>query len=164
MIKLILILAFSFLSVNAVMMQEGEFVKQKQELIKLKEELDEFYKEKEIQYKKNKDELIKLDSQIQAKLDDIEKTKKQNTKILDEITQKITSKAMNLYSKMKIKIVKNILQEKLDNGEINEVFDIIVRLKDKRVMELLKKFDSKTSTLLMDKLNKYKNNKENFDG
>ena len=71
---------------------------------------------------------------------------------------------MNLYSKMKIKIVKNILQEKLDNGEINEVFDIIVRLKDKRVMELLKKFDSKTSTLLMDKLNKYKNNKENFDG
>jgi len=66
---------------------------------------------------------------------------------------------MTMYGKMKLKIVKNILEEKINAGQINEVFDIITRLKTKRVMNLLKKFDTKTSTELMDKLNKY-NQKE----
>ena len=149
---------------NAVMMQEGEFVKQKQELVKLKQELDEFYKNKEKEYKKHKSELESLDGEIQGKLDEVENTKKANEKILKEIKFEITSKAMTLYGKMKIKIVKNILQEKLNNKEFNEVFDIIIRLKDKRVMELLKKFDTKTSTKLMNKLKNYKKDKENSDG
>jgi predicted RNase H-like nuclease (RuvC/YqgF family) len=146
------------------MMQEGEFVKQKQEIIKLKQELDDFYKHKNKEYKENKNELLSLDKQIQTKLSQIEKTKQDNEKILKEIKLQINSKAMTLYGKMKLKIVKNILQEKIDNGEINDVFDIIVRLKDKRVMNLLKKFDTKISTTLMDKLNNYKTNKEKNDG
>jgi predicted RNase H-like nuclease (RuvC/YqgF family) len=146
------------------MMQEGEFVKQKQEIIKLKQELDEFYKHKDKEYKENKNELLSLDKQIQTKLSQIEKTKQDNEKILKEIKLQINSKAMTLYGKMKLKIVKNILQEKIDNGEINDVFDIIVRLKDKRVMNLLKKFDTQISTTLMDKLNNYKTNKEKNDG
>jgi hypothetical protein len=65
-----------------------------------------------------------------------------------------------MYGKMKIKIVKNILEEKIKAGQINEVFDIITRLKTKRVMELLKKFDTKTSTKIMDMLENHRKTKE----
>jgi len=158
--KIIIIFIVLFTYTNASMTKEGDFVKQRQEIVKLKSELDEFYKIKEDEYKKNKNELLSLDKGIQSKLDLIEKTKKDNQKILDEITLKISSKAMTMYGKMKLKIVKNILEEKINAGQINEVFDIITRLKTKRVMSLLKKFDTKTSTELMDMLKNYKKNEE----
>ena len=162
--KSILILILIFTYSNARLMEEANFVKETQELTKLKNELDEFYKIKEEEYKKNKSELLKIDKDIQIRLDAITKTKLENKKILDEITLKITSKAMTMYSKMKLKIVKNILEEKINAGQINEVFDIITRLKTKRVMNLLKKFDTQTSTKLMDMLKNYKKNEGNIDG
>lgn len=64
---------------------------------------------------------------------------------------------MKLYAKMKPKLVKAILQKKIDVGEINDVFDIMIRLKEKRVMKLLKMFDTDTSTQLMDMISEYKN-------
>jgi len=158
--SLILISFLIVLNSPAEIIQDGKFVKEKQELIKLKNELDEFYKIKENEYKKNKIKLVTLDKDIQDKLDLIEKTKKDNQKILDEISLKISSKAILMYGKMKIKIVKNIMEEKIAAGQINEVFDIITRLKTKRVMELLKKFDTKTSTKLMDMLKNKKEQKE----
>jgi flagellar motility protein MotE (MotC chaperone) len=86
----------------------------------------------------------------------IENTKKENQKILDEIEQKVQSKAMKLYGKMKLKLVYNILQEKIDNGNINDVFDIIIRLKEKRVMKLMKLFDTQTANELMNMISEYK--------
>ena len=161
MYKILILISFLFIaSINAQIIQDGRFVKEKQELIKLKNELDEFYKIKENEYKKNKTKLLALDKDIQEKLDLIEKTKKDNEQILDEISLKISNKAILMYSKMKIKIVKNIMDEKIKAGQINEVFDIITRLKTKRVMELLKKFDTKTSTKLMDMLEINKAKKE----
>jgi len=134
-IKLILILIFIFtVSLNAVVMPEGEFIKQRYELEKLKKELDEFYNIKEQEYQNNKQSIDKVNLTIQSQLDDIKKIRDENQKILDEIEQKIVSKAMKLYSKMKPKLVKTILQKKIDSGDINEVFDIMVRLKEKRVL------------------------------
>jgi len=161
MYKTLILIGFLLISYSsAEIIQDGKFVKEKQELIKLKNELDEFYKIKEKEYKKNKIKLLSLDKDIQAKLDLIEKTKKDNEQILAEISLKISNKAILMYSKMKIKIVKNIMDEKIAAGQINEVFDIITRLKTKRVMELLKKFDTKTSTKLMDMLENNKEKKE----
>jgi hypothetical protein len=155
--KQVVLITFLFIiQIYAKPMQEGEFVKQKQELIILKQELDEFYNAKEQEYKQNKSDIVKVEQQIQNKLDEIKKTKQQNEQILKEINLSIKTKTMTLYSKMKLKILLNILNEKISAGQINEVFDIIIRLKDKRVINLLKKFDTKISTELMDKLDKYK--------
>lgn len=156
-IVLFVILSIFIIDLNAVVMPEGEFVKQREELEKLKKELDEFYNIKEEEYKKNKQSIDKVNLTIQSQLEEIKKTKRDNQKILDEIEQKIVSKAMKLYSKMKPKLVKTILQKKIDSGDINEVFDIMVRLKEKRVMKLLKMFDADTSTQLMNMISKYKN-------
>jgi len=156
-IVLFVILSIFIIDLNAVVMPEGEFVKQREELEKLKKELDEFYNIKEEEYKKNKQSIDKVNLTIQSQLEEIKKTKRDNQKILDEIEQKIVSKAMKLYSKMKPKLVKTILQKKIDSGDINEVFDIMIRLKEKRVMKLLKMFDADTSTQLMNMISKYKN-------
>ena len=155
--QLIILCTIFIIYSNAAVMPEGEFIKQKNELIQLKKDLDQFYKAKENEYKKNKQKLDAINQDIQNRLKDIQATKDANQKILAEIKQTIVSKAMKLYGKMKPKLVKKILQKKIDDGEINDVFDIIVRLKDKKVMKLLKMFDTDTSTQLMDMMEKYKN-------
>jgi flagellar motility protein MotE (MotC chaperone) len=133
-------------------------------LSKLKKELDDFYKLKEKEYQQNKQELQTIDMDIKKQLEEIQQLRDENKKILDEIEMKITSKAMTLYGKMKVKVVYKILQEKIDNGNINDVFDIIIRLKDKRVMKLMKMFDTKTSNELMNMISEYKSNNELNEG
>ncbi len=150
-------------SSQAVVMQEGEFTKEKGELSKLKKDLDIFYKDKDNEYKKQKVELENINKDIQSKLDKIEAKKAENQKILDEIDGKIVDKSIELYAKMKEKLVYQILQEKINSGQINDVFDIIVRLKEKKVMILMKMFDVKTSTELMDRMKNYKD-KKNSEG
>jgi len=157
------IFMISSISLQAIVMQEGQFTKEKGELSKLKKDLDLFYKDKDNEYKKQKLELESINKDIQSKLDKIEATKAENQKILDEINGKIVDKSMALYAKMKEKLVYQILQEKINNGNINEVFDIIVRLKEKKVMILMKMFDTKTSTELMDRMKNYKD-KNNAEG
>ena len=124
---------------------------------------EEVLEYKNNEYKKQKLELENINKDIQSKLDKIEATKAENQKILDEINGKIADKSMALYAKMKEKLVYQILQEKINNGNINEVFDIIVRLKEKKVMILMKMFDTKTSTELMDRMKNYKD-KNNAEG
>lgn len=74
MYKLIILFILSyFVVVNATVMPEGEFIKEKQELIKLKKELDEFYKIKELEYDKNKKELDSINADIKKQVDSIKK-------------------------------------------------------------------------------------------
>jgi hypothetical protein len=44
----------------------------------------------------------------------------------------------------------------ITDGKINEVFDIMIKLKQKRVLTLLKKFDTPTKTFIMEKMKEYK--------
>jgi hypothetical protein len=57
---------------------------------------------------------------------------------------------------MKVKVALNIFKKMIKDGKFNEVFDIIIRLKQKRVLILLKKFDVPTKTKIMEKMKKYK--------
>lgn len=158
-----IVIAFFLTSIYlfGAVIAEGEFTKEKMELEKLKKELDVFYKQKEQEYKKQLAELETINNEIKSNLEKIETTKKQNQAILDEIDQKVQSKAMKLYGKMKLKLVYAILQEKIDNGNINDVFDIIIRLKEKRVMKLMKLFDTQTANELMNMISEHKQkNKE----
>lgn len=151
---------FVFVSLNGAVMPEGEFVKEKAELAQLKRDLDGFYKLKEAEYKKQKKELEDLNNQIKSKMDKVEALKAENQKILDEIDKKITDKATILYDKMKPKVAASILSEIASNGNINDVFDIMIKLKDKKVVELLKLLDTKTSTQLMSMIKNHKSKQE----
>ena len=156
------VLLFVFLMINfshAAATKEGALYKEKQELIAVKDELNEFYEIKELEYQENKAELERLQLEIKNSEDRISKTKEENQKILDEINRVITNKAMLMYDKMKLGVVVSVFNEMIESGEIDEVFDIMVRMKDKRVMKILKKFDTETSTILMKKMRIDKENK-----
>jgi len=149
--SLLFVLLISSFS-QAATTKEGQLYKEKQELLAVKDELNEFYEIKELEYQKNKAELEALEATIKKEEAIIVKTQENNQKILDEINRVITSKAMLMYDKMKLGVVINVFNEMIDNGEIDEVFDILTRMKSKRVMKILKKFDTKTSTILMKKM------------
>jgi len=149
------IILFTFLILNfsnAASTKEGALYKEKQELLSVKDELNEFYEIKELEYQKNKSELENLQRDIKDAEKSILDTKEANQKILDEINRVISTKAMLMYDKMKLGVVVNVFKEMIANGEIDEVFDIMIRMKDKRVMKILKKFDTKTSTIMMKKM------------
>ena len=151
--KKILFLLLLFIShLFAVTVQQGDLYKEKQELIAIKDELNEFYEKKELEYQKNKVQLENIQKEIKAAEANIQKLKDENQKTLDEINRVITSKAMTMYDKMKLGVVINIFNEMINNGKIDEVFDIMIRMNDKRVMKILKKLDTQTSTLLMKKM------------
>jgi len=157
---LIRIVLCSFILINlsqAAVTKEGALYKEKQELLSIKDELNEFYEIKELEYQKNKAELEKLEKEIKKAEKSILEKKKKTQNILDEINRVITSKSSLMYDKMKLGTVVNIFNEMISNGEIDEVFDIMLRMKEKRVMKILKKFDTKTSTILMKKLRINKN-------
>jgi len=142
-------------------MQQGEFYKEKEELKQLKKELNNFYDKKELKYQKQKKELDSMLAKVQSEKLNIEKIKKENQKIKSEITREITSRSITMYDKMKVKVALNIFKKMVSDGKINEVFDIMLRLKQKRVLELLKKFDIPTKTIIMTKMEKYDyNNKK----
>jgi flagellar motility protein MotE (MotC chaperone) len=156
----IFIMSLIVATLNGAVMPEGEFIKEKGELAQLKKDLDAFYKLKESEYKKQKKELEDLNNQIKSKMDKVEEIKKENQKILDEIDKKVTDKATVLYDKMKPKVAASILSEMAQSGNINDVFDIMIKLKDKKVVELLKLLDTKTSTQLMSMIKNYKSKQE----
>jgi len=161
--KSVVFLIFLFLynsSLFAKIPQQSELYKQKQELLNIKDELNEFYEMKELEYQKNKKELEKIQKEIEQHEANIKKIKDQNQKILDEINRTITSKAMLMYDKMKLGVVINVFNEMINKGKIDEVFDIMLRMKNKRVMKILKKLDTKTTTILMEKMRIIKNQKK----
>lgn len=157
---LLLITLFIGQSLFAIKDTGSVYYKEKEELLAVKDELNEFYETKELEYQKNKAELAKIKQEILKAEKNIKKAKEDNEKTLQEIKREITSKAMNMYDKMKLGVVVNIFNEMIDNGEIDEVFDIMIRMKEKRVMKILKKFDTKTSTLLMKKMRILKESKK----
>ncbi len=157
-IYIILILSYSLL--NAAVMQHTEFYKEKQELKLLKKELNEFYDKKEVKYQLEKKELEELLLNIQNERKAIEDIKKANDKEKSEITREITSLAITMYDQMKVKVALDIFKSMVADGKINEVFDIMIQLKQKRVLVLLKKFDVPTKTILMDKMQNYKYEKK----
>ena len=146
---------------TAAIMEEGSLFKEKQELMEIKDELNEFYEAKELDYQRSKAELEDIQKDIKIEELSIRTLRDENQKILDEIKRVISTKSMTMYDKMKLGIVVNIFNEMIKNGEINEVFDIMIRLKEKRVMKILKKFDTKTSTILMKKMRIKKEEDEN---
>jgi len=154
--KVILILIlfnFSF----AALMQEGNLYREKKELMSVKNELNDFYEAKELEYQKRKAELETIHNKVKAEEENIIKIRDENQRILDEIKRVKTTKAMKMYDKMKLSVVVNIFNKMIGDGKIDEVFDIMIRMKDKRVMKLLKKLDTATAEIIMEKMRVLKN-------
>jgi flagellar motility protein MotE (MotC chaperone) len=141
---------------NAVLMEEGNLYKQKQELIEIRDELNEFYELKELKYQKEKSELEATLAEIKKEELVIKKLHDETKVILGEMRRELVTKSMMMYDKMKLGVVVNIFNEMIKDNELDEVFDILLRLKDKRVIQILKKLETKISTIIMKKMRVHK--------
>jgi flagellar motility protein MotE (MotC chaperone) len=153
----IIILLISFLYLQAAPQDEMSYIKEKNEVIALKEELTVFYNKKESEYQKNKQELEQLLKKVEKEKKEIATLYKQNELILKDIQGEVESKTAKIYDTMKPKIAATIFNQMMDEGKIEDVFDIILKLKERNVTVLMKFLDVEHAALITEKLKNYKN-------
>ena len=147
----------SFLYLQAAPQDEMSYIKEKNEVIALKEELTIFYNKKESEYQKNKQELEQLLKKVEKEKKEIATIYKQNEEILKDIQGEVESKMAKIYDTMKPKIAATIFNQMMDEGKIEDVFDIILKLKERNVTVLMKFLDVEHAALITEKLKNYNN-------
>jgi flagellar motility protein MotE (MotC chaperone) len=158
MFKKIVVICIGFLYLNAAPQDEMSNIKEKNEIIILKEELTIFYNKKESEYQKSKQELEQLLRKIEKEKQEIEELHKQNEALLRDIQGGVESKMAKIYDKMKPKIAATIFNQMMDEGKVEDVFAIILKLKESNVTSLMKFLNVEHAALLTEKLKNYNKN------
>lgn len=163
MIRLLLgFLLFTFLySAEENGASSAALIKQKIEVKELKQELNSFYNKKEKEYQERKQELETILTKIEKEKKEIESIRDENRELLANIKGEVDNKTANIYNKMKSKVAADIFNQMIVDGNIEGVFDIILRLKEAKVTELMKSLSPKNASILTKMLQEYKINNKN---
>lgn len=157
--RVLIILPFLLCSLSAEITQSGgSYIKEKREVQKLKKDLNDFYKQKEDEYKKRQKELDELLRKIEKEKREIEELYKKNQETLANIRGEMASKTTKMYSIMKEKKAAEIFTNMIKNGQIDNVFDIIIKLKEKKAIKIMKYMDSMDTTLLLEMIQEQQKN------
>ena len=132
-------------------------IKQKIEVKELKKELNIFYNKKEEEYQKRKKELDVILGKIEKERKEIESLKNQNLEILKDIKGEVGSKTAKIYNKMKPKIAAGIFNQMITEGKVEDVFAIILKIKENKVTALMKYLSTENASMLTLMLENYKN-------
>lgn len=160
--KLILLFFIIVCSYSAEQrVSSAALIKQKIEIKELKQELNTFYNKKEKEYQERKKELETLLSKIEKEKKEIESLKNENQELLSNIKGEVDNKTATIYNKMKPKIAAGIFNQMISDGNIEGVFDIILRLKEAKVTSLLRYLSPKNASFLTQMLQEYKVNNKN---
>ncbi|CAM3869742.1 MotE family protein [Arcobacter cloacae] len=157
----VLVLLFFSICLNA---QEtsSSLTRQKIEVMELKKELNNFYNEKEQEYQERKKELESILSQIEKEKNEIKKLHDNNLEILKDIRLEVESKTAKIYNGMKAKNAADIFNQMISEGKIDDVFDIILKLKENNVTQIMKFLSVTNASILTQKLENFNldNNKK----
>jgi len=135
--------------------ESNSLVKQRKEVMDLKKELNEFYLKKEKEYQKQKLDIKKLLAQVENEKREIEDLYNKNKNILNDIEGAIGSKTSKIYNSMKPKRAAQIFDKMVEDGKIEDVFDIILKLKEKKVTLLLNSLSVENAAILTQMLENY---------
>ena len=113
-------------------------VKERIEIKELKKNLNSFYNQKEKEYQNRKKELQIIINQIKKEKKEIQSLHDKNLSILQDMKETVNSKTAKIYNSMKPKIAASIFNKMINDGKIEDVFDIILKLKEKNVTLLMK--------------------------
>lgn len=167
---MIRVLLVCFLTISFSFSQEertssAALIKQKIEIKELKKELNVFYNKKEKEYQERKKELETLLSKVEKEKKEIQQLHDSNLQILKDIKGEVQSKTAKIYNKMKPKIAAGIFNQMIIDGKIEDVFDIILKLKESNVTSLMKFLSPKNASMLTQMLKNYNlEEKENNNG
>lgn len=154
MLKIIFISLFLITSLIAEE-TSSSLTRQKIEVLELKKELNNFYNEKEQEYQERKKELESILAQIQKEREQIKKLHDANLETLQDIKSEVQSKTAKIYNAMKPKNAADIFNQMINEGKIDDVFDIILKLKENNVTQILKFLSVTNASILTEKLEKY---------
>ena len=160
--KKIIILLFLGLSLNAEE-TSSSLTRQKIEVMELKKELNNFYNEKEKEYQRQKKELEDILTKIEQEKAEIKRLYEKNDEILKEIRSEVVKKSIRVFELMKAKVAAEIFDQMILEGKIDDVFDIIVRLKEANVSNIMKTMSLENSSRLIQKLERYNKDKQKRD-
>jgi len=160
--KVLIVIVFS-LSLNAAVETSSSLTKQKMEVLELKNELNNFYNEKEKEYQKQKKELEDILTKIEQEKAEIKRLYEKNDEILKEIRSEVVKKSIRVFELMKAKVAAEIFDQMILEGKIEDVFDIIVRLKEANVSNIMKTMSLENSSRLIQKLERYNKDKQKRD-
>ena len=147
-----------FLITSFIYANQGEsnsLVKQRKEILDLKKELNDFYIKKEKEYKEQKLDVKKILAQVEKEKKEIEDLYNKNKEILDDIEGAVGSKTAKIYNSMKPKRAAEIFDKMIEDGKIEDVFDIILKLKEKKVTLVLKFLSVDNAAILTQMLENY---------
>lgn len=160
--KVLIVIVFS-LSLNAAVETSSSLTKQKMEVLELKNELNNFYNEKEKEYQRQKKELEDILTKIEQEKAEIKRLYGKNDEILKEIRSEVVKKSIRVFEFMKAKVAAEIFDQMILEGKIDDVFDIIVRLKEANVSNIMKTMSLENSSRLIQKLERYNKDKQKRD-
>ncbi|AXH13353.1 MotE family protein [Halarcobacter bivalviorum] len=158
MIRVVFLFLISFIVLNAQeeRVTSAALIKQKIEVKELKKELNTFYNKKEKEYQERKKELLDLIKKVETEKKAIEKIRNENLQLLQDINGEVEAKTSKIYNKMKPKVAASIFNEMINNGKVEDVFDIILRLKENNVTSLMKFLSPKNAAILTLMLKEYR--------
>jgi len=142
----------------------GSFIKEKKEIMVLKQDLNKFYTLKEEEYKKRKQELEALMAKVKSEKQKIQNIYDRNQAILKDIQGEVVSKTSKIYNAMKPKIAGEIFNKMIDDGKIEDVFDIILKLKEKKVTQIMRFLSIRNASKLTEKLKNFRVKDESKKG
>lgn len=160
--KVLIVIVFS-LSLNAAVETSSSLTKQKMEVLELKNELNNFYNEKDKEYQRQKKELEDILTKIEQEKAEIKRLYEKNDEILKEIRSEVVKKSIRVFELMKAKVAAEIFDQMILEGKIDDVFDIIVRLKEANVSNIMKTMSLENSSRLIQKLERYNKDKQKRD-
>ena len=162
MLKIIFISLFLITSLIAEE-TSSSLTRQKIEVLELKKELNSFYNEKEKEYQDRKKELESILAQIEKEKNEIKKLHDKKLEILQDIKQEVESKTSKIYNGMKPKNAADIFNQMIGEGKIEDVFDIILKLKESNVTQIMKFLSVPNASIITQKLENYNIEKQKKD-
>ncbi len=159
MVKLVLstfLIFFNLYAQEEQRVTSAALIKQKIEVKELKKELNFFYNKKEKEYQERKKELEELLKKIETQKKNVQAIRDENSQLLQDIKGEVENKTSNIYNKMKPKVAASIFNQMINEGKIEDVFDIILRLKENNVTSLMKFLSPKNAAMLTIMLKDYR--------
>ena len=141
--------------VFAVEETSSSLTKQRIEVMDLKKELNIFYKEKETEYQQRKKELEGILSQIEKERNAVQKLHDKNLEILQDIKLEVENKTSKIYNSMKPKNAADIFNQMIGEGKIEDVFDIMIKLKENNVTQIMKFLTIENASMITQKIENF---------
>ena len=155
MIRIFLFFILSGTFAFGVEETSSSLTKQRIEVMDLKKELNIFYKEKETEYQQRKKELEGILSQIEKERNAVQKLHDKNLEILQDIKLEVENKTSKIYNSMKPKNAADIFNQMIGEGKIEDVFDIMIKLKENNVTQIMKFLTIENASMITQKIENF---------